>query len=292
MVDYHVNSLGLRDASARQVPLHGPHRLLFVGDSFTEGIGVEYEKTFVGLVSGALAARGVEVLNAGCASYSPITYYRKVRWLLEQGLEIDEVAVYIDVGDVLDEVTYVLDADGNVQSDERRRIHEERENIRYSLPRPLRDLTVRQLLKRHTTGLFALYSWMEEALKTEDRRAALWTVDPGLFEQFGREGLARARAHMDLLADLLRGRKIRLTVAVYPWPDQVRRGDLHSLHVEFWRKWAAEKGADFVDYFPRFVIPGRGPEVLARVFIPGDIHWNESGHQIIADGFLAARSER
>jgi hypothetical protein len=285
--DYRIDSLGLRDVSARQVPLHSARRrLLFIGDSFTEGIGVPYEKTFVGLVAQALEPKGVEVLNAGCASYSPIMYYRKVRWLLDQGLQFDELAVYIDVGDVQDEVTYFLDADGSVASDERRRLREERENIRYALPRPLRNLTVRTFLKRNTIALFALYSAMEGAVKTEDRRDGLWTADPRLFDQFGREGLANARDHMNQLAELLGQQKIRLTVAVYPWPDQIRRGDLHSLQVSFWKQWAAEKGAGFIDLFPRFVDPGHGREVLERDYVRGDIHWNEAGHQVVASDFL------
>lgn len=287
VADYRTDSLGLRDASPRQVPLRSDRRrLVFAGDSFTEGIGVDYDKTFVGLVAHALESKGVEVLNAGCASYSPVIYYRKVRWLLDQGLQFDELAVYVDVGDVQDEVTYFLDGDGNVASDELRRLREERENIRYPLPRPLRDLTVRQFLKRNTIGLFALYEGMERAVGNEDRRAALWTVDPRLFEQFGREGLSRARQNMDLLAALLVQHGIRLTVAVYPWPDQIRHGDLQSLQVSFWKQWAAGKEAGFVDHFPRFVDPARSREVLARDFIRGDIHWNEAGHQAVADGFL------
>ncbi len=287
VADYRIDSLGLRDVSARPVPLRSAQRrLVFIGDSFTEGIGVDYEKTFVGLVAQALEPKGVEVLNAGCASYSPIIYYRKVRWLLDQGLHFDELAVYVDVGDVQDEVTYFLNGEGNVASDERRRLREERENIRYPLPRLFRNLTVRQFLKRNTIGLFALYEAMERAVGNEDRRAALWTVDPRLFEQFGREGLSRARQNMDLLAALLGQHGIRLTVAVYPWPDQIRRGDLQSLQVSFWKQWAAGKGAGFVDHFPRFVDPARGREVLARDFIRDDIHWNEAGHQAVADGFL------
>ena len=288
LTEYRINSLGLRDASAREVPLRGDRRrLLFIGDSFTEGIGIPYEKTFVGRVAQALEPKGVEVLNAGCASYSPIIYYRKVRWLLDQGLRFDELAVFIDVGDVQDEVTYLLDADGNVASDELRRLREERENIRYALPGPLKNLTVRQFLKRNTIGLFALYQGLEETVKSNDRRDGLWTADPRLYEQFGREGLARARHSMDLLADLVAQHGIRLTVAVYPWPDQVRRGDLQSLQVTFWRQWAADRKAGFLDYFPRFIgAVGRSDEVLARDFISGDIHWNEVGHQVVADGFL------
>jgi hypothetical protein len=44
-----TNSLGFKDAMPRNVPLHSKRkRVLFLGDSFTEGLGTSYNETFVG----------------------------------------------------------------------------------------------------------------------------------------------------------------------------------------------------------------------------------------------------
>ena len=44
-----TNSLGMRDCCARQVaPRQSRHRILFIGDSFTEGVGVKFDGSFVG----------------------------------------------------------------------------------------------------------------------------------------------------------------------------------------------------------------------------------------------------
>src|SRR5678809_1408704 len=65
-----TNSLGFRDRSQREVPLKAPgRRVLFIGDSFTEGIGVAYEQSFVGRIEDELRPQGIDVLNAGCVSY-------------------------------------------------------------------------------------------------------------------------------------------------------------------------------------------------------------------------------
>ena len=105
-------------------------------------------------------------------------------------------------------------------------------------------------------------------------------------EILGGEGLELARQNMDRLADLLRARGIALTVAVYPWPDQVRHHDLRSKQAAFWSAWAAAQGAGFIDYFPRFIGATPPDEVLDRYFIRGDVHWNEAGHEVVAQGFL------
>ena len=50
-----TNSLGFKDRTNRQIPLKSEKkRLIFIGDSVTEGIGLNYEKTFVGLIDDAL----------------------------------------------------------------------------------------------------------------------------------------------------------------------------------------------------------------------------------------------
>jgi len=282
---YRINSLGFRDRAVRQVPLRSADwRVVLIGDSFTEGIGVPYEDTFAGIAATSLLPSGIEVLNAGAASFSPIIYLRRVRNLVEEvGLRFDHLVVFLDVGDIQDEVTYAFDERGNVASREARRLREERANRVHGRPFFLRSLAVRRFLDRHTLLLAFLYDAADRWLTRGPRRAALWTVDPQAFEEYGREGLENARAHMDALAELVARHGIGLTVAVYPWPDHVILGDRDSKQAAFWRAWAAGKHVGFLDYFPLFVGVGEAKQTVRRDFIPGDIHWNAAGHRVIAE---------
>src|SRR5262245_56954915 len=46
-----TNSLGFKDASTRDVPLKSSsRRILLIGDSFAEGIGMAYEDSFAGIL--------------------------------------------------------------------------------------------------------------------------------------------------------------------------------------------------------------------------------------------------
>ncbi len=99
-IPYHTstNSLGFRDASVRIVPLRGElPRLLLLGDSFTEGVGVAFDSTFAGILAWQMT-QSVEVLNAGVAGYSPAMYYRKAKYLLDgKGLHVDGILVLINI---------------------------------------------------------------------------------------------------------------------------------------------------------------------------------------------------
>ena len=293
---YRINSLGFRDRTVRDVPLRSERRrIVVIGDSFTEGIGIDYEKTFAGLLDEALAPRGIEVLNAGVASYTPIIDYRRVLHLLDDvGLRFDELIVFIDIGDIQDETTYALDAAGNVAFKQHRWVAENRANWEFGKPRALASLPLRNLLRKHTLLASTTYEALLAALSHGPRRAAAWTLDEAVFEEYGRAGLEKAQENMDRLADLAAARGIRLTVAVYPWPDQIERRDSPSKQQTFWRDWSQRRGVGLIDCFPSFLQAGAPAEVVRREFIRGDIHWNEAGHRRVADvvlGYLAARYE-
>ena len=83
---------------------------MFIGDSVTEGIFLNYEDTFVGLIDKYFEKKNIQVLNAGVATYSPSIYFAKINYFLEQGLKFDELVVFIDISDIVDEaIWYDLD---------------------------------------------------------------------------------------------------------------------------------------------------------------------------------------
>ena len=68
--DVYTNSLGFKDNSIREVQLEPQKkRFLFIGDSYTEGVGMTWEESFVGILDNSLP--NIEILNAGVVSYCP-----------------------------------------------------------------------------------------------------------------------------------------------------------------------------------------------------------------------------
>jgi hypothetical protein len=117
---FFTNSLGFKDGAVREVPLKASsRRILLMGDSFAEAIGIPYESTFFGLLNrdGQAREQKVEFLDGGVASYSPSIYYKKVKYLLDRGLQFDEVVLLSDSSDVEDEATsyFCIDDDPKYQ---------------------------------------------------------------------------------------------------------------------------------------------------------------------------------
>lgn len=105
-----TDSLAFKDRERRTVPLQSDkYRILNIGDSMIEGLGVPAAETLSAVMEdlAARSGRPVEVLNASIASYSPRLDFFKLRYLLDEvKLKVNEVIVYIDPSDVQDEVLY------------------------------------------------------------------------------------------------------------------------------------------------------------------------------------------
>ena len=107
----YTNNLGFKDSSNREVKFKNKN-ILFIGDSFTEGVGIKYEDTYVGLIESNLKSKNndLEVLNAGVQSYSTSIYLSKLYHLLERKkLPITDVVVMISGGDIFDDHYKYLD---------------------------------------------------------------------------------------------------------------------------------------------------------------------------------------
>jgi len=293
-----TNSLGLLDSRNRDVKRNPDgRRIVFLGDSFTEGLGFPFEKTFVGIIGRRLRGEDTEVLNAAVASYSPKLYYLKMKYLAESlKLRCDRVVVFLDMSDAQDEVAYKKfvprDKDSGWSLARRLRGYA----IRHSVIGNFADRVAGSLLKSRTGFNDAVEEEMDRIEKSyvnyEDflYERSGWYSERN-FGPWGREGAALARHYMAELVSLCRSHNIAVTLAVYPWPRQAVENIPENPHVLFWKRFALEQNVDFVNFFPLFM-PEDSEGLLDQYYLPSDIHFNEAGHALIAAEFLKFKSAR
>jgi hypothetical protein len=291
-----TNSLGFKDETTREVAAKsGTRRILLIGDSFTEGVGLEFADTFAGMLyrAGREQADKVEVLNAGVVSYSPTIYYKKIKHLLEGGLQFDHVVVLPDLSDVQDEAWFYFCIDDIPEYRARCNTTAPPDSIWFQSRTPTYWQThfvltdrLRLLVKRQ------LQAWsgkQKQFVMTPNARTG-WVV-PGYdvgndYAPLGVDGaIERSLRHMQALADLLAARNIALSVAVYPWPMQVAIGDRDSRQVRLWREFCAKNCKSFIDLFPdMFAAKDAHADWYGRYFIHGDNHYSAEGNRLLFRG--------
>lgn len=296
----YTNSLGMFDREIRDVPLEtSKHRVVFIGDSYTEGLGVPYEQTFAGRISNRVDTDHVEVLNAAAISYSPKLYYLKTRYLIEKvGLHFDELYVFIDISDIQDEILYAdfVPTEPTSSVELRRTVDRffKRHSFTYSSIDRLRrreqmdSRKARYNADGHPPWLN--YFWRdeinEEAYGDPDFALirGLWTLSPKLMQsKWTLRGVESAREQMAKLVALCREHEIRVTIAVYPWTPQIEKRDIESVQAWIWRNFANKHDTGFIDLFPSLITALPYQEFASRYILPGDEHWNARGHELVAN---------
>lgn len=293
--DVYTNNLGMKDSRIRNVTLKegNKKRILFIGDSFTEGVGLPWEKTFVGQF--AKEHPEIEVLNAGVSSYAPSVYYRKIKYLIgEKGLQVDKVVVFIDISDIQDEVYYRNDKLGNVIL-EHPPTHESTKDAAITFLRKHFYLTYSACrgISKGIKTVVGLVIPKERSRRVFNLPRGAWTLKDrpawkGVNQYYlplGIDGaIAKAKAQMSNLYKFLASKNIPLSVAVYPWPTQLYYNDENSLQVRIWKDWCDGKCSHFINLFPDFFnVKKSRHDWYKYLFLNGDVHYNENGHRIIAE---------
>jgi hypothetical protein len=299
---YFSNSLGFRDGRIREVSLESKfHRILLIGDSFTDGVGVAWQDTFAGQLEKSLGPSGIEVLNAGCNSYTPILARIKIRHLIEKvGLKFDQVFLFLDISDVKDELFYEEDSEGNARlipygpfassagwGTRVEELSEISENwlepnfvilgaLSRNLKLALRRMTRKELGKR---GLFTNQSPPAWILQWEDYQ--------GPEQEIIAASIKKLKGSIGDLAKYLQARNIELTLVVYPHPYHIERELRDASVVKIWEPWCRENGVHFINLFPEFVGLGDAKSTIDQYYLAGDCHWSAAGHKKVAEAVLA-----
>jgi hypothetical protein len=276
---FHVNfdRDGVRVSGTAPQTAANDCRIAFMGDSFTEGIQVRFEASFVGLLSSLTSC---EVKNYGVGSYSPIFYAIQWQNIVRQ-TRPSLVVLQLFSDDVASDEAMlrqaVRDASGTP----------------VALPDPA-DAAVSNVLRR---------AYILRVARMLQQRFSWWFEDT--FKGTGRTGpWAELNPDIsDLTSDLIlrvaRGAsEVGAKLVVFAIPAQRRLIGMGpaSDRPEFSDKvkvWAERNGIAFIDLPKEF---RREPEKARSAFLLIDGHYNEVGHSLTAralcrgiEGLFSAR---
>lgn len=304
---FYTNNLSFRDEAVKDIPLHSEKkRILIMGDSHSEGVGIEYPYTFAGRLKALADNKEIEILNASAVSYSPKIHYLKGDYLINKtGLKVDEIWVTIDISDLQNEIAYKSFAPGQTE------------------PGWFSYTSLYQFLRNHSFTCYSIYA-LRQKKETEEMNKTLLALKNqtgslpdentiGLYKEFFRsfnneellrnpdfhgvsewiysphlrdlasEGLQLGFENIEKLNRICTKNNIQLRLSVHPWQSQVLKGDTTDFYVESWRSFCQAESIDFINLYPAFITEENPLWVTQTCYIEGDNHWNEAGHERVAN---------
>ena len=265
----------------------------FMGDSFTEAIGLPYENSFVGMFAKSKA--DLEVANLGVSSYSPTIYRAKIEHLLRKGFFFNHLVIFIDISDIQNETMYFRDKNGAIYSTADKANNETTESRNWlselkfffknnfalsaNLLRKIRSLLIDHKNKSPTETDYSDWTYNKSS---------------AAFGNLGVDGaIEKAVREMELLYEVLKSKDIKLSIGVYPWPTQLKEMATNNsdanLQVDIWRAFCATRCENFVNMFPAYfklIKASSVDDVYRTHFITGDVHYNFQGNRLIHEALL------
>lgn len=318
---YLINSFGIRDKEYTFERLPQTFRILVFGDSFTEGYGVNIEDTFSkhleALLNNYYVKPHFEVLNFGCASYSPILEYILLK---EKGLRLkpDLVILFLDYSDFKDDFQYSSLAQFNS--------NKEPVSVRnpeaHMEKKQLEDVFFIGFFKKHSVFFNYIYLKIKKNFQKRDVESpaqkipqvgdvqsdTLWMFRDKIYDydadnkqmQFEgtkeniKNGMGLTLFYLTMFNRLLDANNINFLLVIYPychqiegncWPDG--RGALHleqdKLYNDFYKyeeiinEFAVKNQITLLSLYNDMKDSKIGP-----LFYDIDGHFNKNGHQLIA----------
>ena len=264
----------------------------FLGDSFVEGVALNYEKTFVGIFE---EEKNSSIANLGVTSYAPNIYLSKMKFLLKNNYKFNHIVVFVDISDLYDDNTfYKLNKDFSISEKKAKEKNlKRRKFLRYNFPLTNYYMFVIKMNNRINKEVPPLNSEKPIFSKKASQKAK-WTYQTEDNLEGYLEPISKTQSQMikvmNELYKLLKKNNIKLSLAVYPWPQQIKYDNENSKHVEMWKKFCLGKCFKFINFFPYFFEEKRKNsylDVFKKYYFWNDVHFNEEGNKVIANKLIS-----
>jgi len=261
---------------------------VFIGDSFTEGVGLSHEKTFVGIFEDSSKKK---IANLGVSSYSPIIYFHKIRYFLEKDINMKHVIVFLDLSDIQNEM-FREECNGKVCNKNQKSKKDFKSDIlTFKFKNFLKNdfkftLLTMQYLKREFCKniLISRCSYVYD--KNFERSNWIHEFEKNIsINGKYNDSFNQTIFYLDQIQQILEQKEIDFSLAIYPWPGNIFYNKNTAAYQNYFQKYCKIKCKYFFNYFDDFeiLVKNNGKnKVIKDYFFYGDMHFNEKGNYVIA----------
>ena len=308
-----TNNLGFKDKNRREIKFKD-RNILFIGDSFTEGVGLKFEDTYVGKISETIKKfnNNVEILNAGVQSYSPGVYLAKIYDLIERRkLPITDIVIMVSGGDIADDYYKYIKVDENFNLkhiDQSNKflikiINFYKSNTLFYqiitritppkvIPQLIKSFFNEEKNKNYLSEKNKLLSISnKEILKMEflTRKDYEYFFDEEAFNKWGKKAIGKSINNLKRIIKLTEQRNIKLQILYAKEPVLIikkpKKKILNYLLLEFKKLEGPNVKFYYINEYHN--IFNDDIDGYKKLFFIGDIHWNKKGNFLVANEIIS-----
>lgn len=311
-----TNDLGFRDDDILPLDRDKLYSIV-IGDSFVEGVGLEYKDTIVGILNQNLESDSFKFLNAGVASYSSYIYLKKIKQIINENndLNIKDVIVFLDKSDISDDEAYLNKPlffknkypKGKFIFQRKVDFYKDLKDLSFwrfytkqtvsgkiikvitdKIENFFSNLKKRVLIsKKLNKNFFEVNNLEIKAIKSVNstQRITNWYKNE-LWEKRGKKNIQFALDNIQELKIFLNKKNVNLIVVLYPWPFEIDDKEIRKKYLEFIVPSLDEINVNKLVIYQDF-LKGNIYENISENYLYNDIHFNKNGNKIITNNLIS-----
>jgi len=276
----------------------------FFGGSFTYGMGVSFEDSFVGLIE--KSKKDYNILNLGVAGYSPTVFSYQLDELIKKEINPNKIFLVLDIIDVYNEATnwkikentskpININSIPNADTSEKKFKNFKRKNFKVtriittSINNSLRSLRfhVSKIKKNN------IKKKVNEEKKISKYTSFLYNdkidLDKSFWQPYGlQEGLLKIERSIEKISKTAKDKNSDFYIIIYPWPDMLSH-EQDKFNWELFAERICKENSctKLISFFPEFnKIKETSNKWVDKLYIDEDIHLTKFGHNLVARKIL------
>jgi len=290
-VNFFTDDYGLRVGDQNKIKQETKKNIFLFGDSFTFGVGLEYEDTFAGILESNLPQ--YNFYNFAVGSYSPTVHLYRLNKALDAGLSPEKIILFLDLTDVIDESQRWF-YDKNLKSPIR---PEERVNKRknffqqnFKLSNEIINISRYSLgvVKNKISNLRDINKGVKTSIQGQFTYTNLNNLDKRFWKKNDFEkGLKNIRFNISEISKISKKINAEFFIAVYPWAETLYYGQEYFNWVNFAKDICNKNKCKTIDSFPIFQqYKQKNKDWSSKLYFIGDEHFNKQGAKLLANAVL------
>ena len=273
-------------------------KIFLLGDSFTFGVGLEYEDTFSGLLE--INQSDYRFFNFAVPSYSPTVYSYKLKKILEKKIIPDKVILFLDITDIHDEAgrwTFNRNINKpelitNEVFNKNKKDNFKHRNFKITTQlASILNLNLR-ILRSELRNIFQEKTETNLTMNTFQGQF-IFKNEKDLDSNFWSEGMINKGSNnivknIDTISKILKKNNSDFYLVIYPWAETLVYGQDFFNWSEFGKKLCSNEKCKFIDtlqVFEQYKINNKN--WMTDLYFPNDIHFTKLGSEIIFNELIS-----
>tara|TARA_B100000963_G_scaffold317387_1_gene297807 strand:+ start:6487 stop:7620 length:1134 start_codon:yes stop_codon:yes gene_type:complete len=269
--------------------------ILVFGDSMTYGVGLDYEKTYAGIIDEKM--QNYNLYNFGVGSYAPSVHLYKLRQAIKQNIIPDKILLFLDLSDVNDEARRWVDDEESTDGIPRR--PENKPNWakekkfftkNFKLSKDISSIinfNLRNFRDRAKTSL--IHNEENLKIKFSVQGQFTYTKLDNLDKSFWKDGeflygLNKIKKKISQISKLAKENNSKFYLIIYPWGETLFKGEKEFSWSNFGNDLCKINDCVLINAIPEF---NKYKEInknwLNELYFLNDEHLNKGGASFLAN---------